>query len=192
VPQGASLEKHLDPLDTARYIAGDVSPADRRRIEEHLARCAECVSEVAAVSRTHRGASHTRRGALAGLAAAAAVALAVGIFNRPKDAGTPDDIRGPTAPAVAAVAVVAPAQGELLARSGSFRWRAIAGAITYRLSVSDPQGNQIWSVTTSDTSVARPAEVRFQPEQDYFWYVDALLPDGSSNTSGVHRFRVSR
>src|SRR4051794_30225521 len=152
VAERSSPEEHLDAEETARYIAGSVSDDERHRIEAHLARCGECVAEVVAVSRIRRGAGSRKKATLVGLAAAAAIALAVGVYGAPKHDGTPDDIRGPRAPSVPVVPVVAPLAGELLPPSGSFSWRTIPGAITYRMSISDRQGNQVWTITTSDTA----------------------------------------
>jgi hypothetical protein len=82
---------------------------------------------------------------------------------------------------------VRPADGSVLDSTG-FAWRAIEGAVAYRLTITDSAGDEVWSQTSSDTS--RPTPPRLQPKKMYFWYVDALRNDGVSATSGVRRFQL--
>jgi hypothetical protein len=122
------------------------------------------------------------------VAAAAALAIWVGGTGRTPQT-PPDDVRGPGAPSVLQIDAVRPADGSTLGDLG-FVWRAIANAVTYRVTITDTAGDEIWTQTTSDTILPRPAEAKLAPGHLYFWYVDALRSDGVSATSGVRRFRM--
>jgi anti-sigma factor RsiW len=180
---------HLEPRLVAAYAAGTLDASERERIERHLSQCRDCVAEVVAIHRIGR----PRRWPLlplvtGGLAAAAALAIYLGVAGR--TAPTPaDDIRGAESPSVLRFDAVAPADGAVLGDSG-FVWRAIADAVTYRLTITDDAGDELWSQTTSDTAATRPRSVRLLAGRTYFWYIDALKGDGTSATSGVRRFQI--
>ncbi len=72
-----------------------------------------------------------------------------------------------------------------------FVWRRAGAEASYRLTVTDPAGGQMWTTATADTVAPLPASVRLARGQAYFWYVDALLPTGESATTGVQEFRTA-
>jgi hypothetical protein len=183
-----ALTEHLEPQAVAAYAAGRLNDSERERIERHLAQCPECVSEVVAIHRMTRPARWPARLLVGGLAAAAALAIWIGGPGRAPPAPA-DDIRGPEAPSVLQLDAVRPADGSTLGDSG-FAWHAIENAVTYRLTITDEAGDEMWSQTTSDTSLLLPAGARLAPGRTYFWYVDALRSDGASATSGVRRFQI--
>lgn len=184
----AAPVEHLEPQAVAAYVTGRLNDSERRRIERHLAQCPECASEVVAIHRMERPRRRWAGLVVGGLAAAAALAIWVGGTGRAPQ--TPaDHIRGPGAPSVLQLDAVHPADGSILGDSG-FVWRAVKDAVTYRLTITDDAGDEMWSQTMSDTSLLRPANAELVPGRTYFWYVDALRSDGVSATSGVRRFQV--
>ena len=68
-----------------------------------------------------------------------------------------------------------------------FTWRSVAEGATYRLSLTDEAGDVLWTVNTPDTTVAL-VDIMLEADQLYYWYVDALLHDGGSATTGVQQF----
>jgi hypothetical protein len=75
------------------------------------------------------------------------------------------------------------------ARDVILRWAPIEPDARYLLTVTTAEGDSVWELMTADTSAAVP--IALEPGGEYLWYVDALLPDGSSASSGVHHFRVT-
>jgi hypothetical protein len=49
----------------------------------------------------------------------------------------------------------------------------------------------VWTESTSDTTLAPRAAAKLSRGGSYFWYVDALGPDGRSATTGVQRIQIS-
>jgi hypothetical protein len=180
---------HLDPNAVAAYVAGRLKADERSWIERHLADCPECVSEIVAIHRTERPRRRFAPVVAGGLVAAAAV-VAIWVGSTGRVPQTPaDDIRGPGGPSVLQLEAVRPADGSTMDDAG-FIWRAMANAVTYRLTVTDEAGDEIWNQTTSDTTLRPSPEVTLAPGRTYFWYVDALRSDGVSATSGVRSFRI--
>jgi len=77
-------------------------------------------------------------------------------------------------------------------QSVRFLWHSAGQNVQYRLTVTNQRGDIVWSFGTADTAAVLPASMRVQSGNPYFWYVDALLPDGRSATSRVQRFNVAR
>ena len=199
--KGKSPARHLSAEIVAAYVDATLVDEERTRVEAHLAECSECRREVIEVS----GAIHTRGRfrpwqVIAPVAAAAAV-IAV-VFLGPKILQSPPSpgpvLRGSDSissqQARTGIEVISPAEGSSLSHADvQFVWRPPALDASYRFTVTAEDGEVIWSVATPDTAVAIPSSAAFQPGRTYFWYVDALLPDGRSTSTGVRQFStVSR
>lgn len=189
--------RHPAPDELSAWLDGSLSETDRTRIDAHVARCDDCRDDVVEVMRLFR--PDVRRRAwpvAAGIAAAALAAILVfapwepsgptGPVFRGPDAAVPDE-RAP------APGIVHPADESTTDLRGvHFGWRAAAPEATYRLTLTDDTGNVVWTASTTDTLLTLPPDSALDPAATYFWYVDALLPDGRSVSSGVHEFRTSR
>ena len=176
---------HPDAATLAGYIDRRLAEADRGVVAEHLIGCVACRGSVADVSRITRAEAARRRAFTGGamvLGAAAVLLLAV----LPRDAGSPPSTpveRVGGAEAIPAILVRSPD-----ARStAAFAWSPIAPGAQYRLSLTDAAGEEVWTASTSDTTAALPASVALVRGDDYFWVVDALLPDGGTATSGIRQ-----
>jgi Putative zinc-finger len=185
-----------------RYVSGRLNGAALAELEAHLLTCSACREEVrigmivraemtAPVARARPRALRRRTSWVAlGLAAAAALVLVVARPTahdeslrpafRGRDEGTP--VIGGVSPA--ADALVSPA-------SLTFVWRSTGPSAQYRLTVTNERGDVVWAHVASDTVRRLPAHVRLHSGQSYFWYVDALLPDGGSATSRAQRFTMA-
>jgi anti-sigma factor RsiW len=179
---------HLDANEVAAYVDRTLPQADRARVDAHLADCDDCRGEVVAVRRLVAGTPRWRRWSVMGALAAAAVLVLVMWPSRPNQP-VPEGpvVRGGehTATAVVPVAPAAVATLPL-----SFVWHAVPSATSYRLSLTSADGALLWSAATSDTSIALPDSVSLAAGGTYYYYVDALLADGTSGTSGVRAVRV--
>jgi hypothetical protein len=187
-------EDHLDAGIVAAYVDGTVDPARLGGVEGHLADCAICRREVMEGTRMLRGRRPWKRWSVMGtVAAAAAVLLLIAQPGRVPESQDPVIRAGEdtVTEAVLRFTAIAPADTESVS-GGSivFQWRSPSTEASYRITVTNEIGDLLWSETTYDTTVALPGDVPFELGETYFWYVDALLPNGGSATTGVQRLTL--
>lgn len=179
---------HMEPHEVAGYVAGSIDPSVRARIEAHLSDCEPCAAEVADVVRLRRKTGSSVR--WVGIAAAAAAVIAMVVVTRPSGrpgvGGTPA-VRGDTG--ASTVSMVRPANDAALPEPPVFVWRAVPGATAYRITVSRPDGDSVWTASVPDTTARAPASSL--AADTYYWYVDAILADGSSRAGTPHRFSLA-
>ena len=182
--------QHLSPELIAAYLAHETSAEEHRAAQRHLVGCAECrqdVAEAAALTADPR----PRRWIAIGIpAAAAAVAL---FLLLPGQAGRPDGMvtRGPGNEGVRQFSAVMPAEkAPVSVDSLIFLWRSEGHGAHYVLTVTDESGDVVWTAETSDTSLELPRGVALKSGHRYYWYVDALLDDARSSTTGVREFSI--
>lgn len=189
--------RHLSDVELAAFMDGTLAGDERAGAASHLAVCSVCRGELVATSglveRLPAGGprSPRRLWAYGGVAAAAAI-LAISILPRTEylDRASADLERRP-AERVARIAAVAPAEGvEVEPRALTFSWQGESGA-SYRITVTDASGRTVWSVTTTETAAAMPGDVTLAPAERFYWYVDGLLADGTSLSSGQRSFTTS-
>jgi hypothetical protein len=70
-------------------------------------------------------------------------------------------------------------------------WRLTGAAVEYRVTLLDATGSVLWTSVTADSVALLPVGVSLAPGADYYWYVDALLGDGTSVSSGAQRFSMT-
>jgi hypothetical protein len=86
---------------------------------------------------------------------------------------------------------VTPAEGaSVRGDSVAFLWRSEGSDVHYVLTVTDQNGDVVWTEGTQDTIIVPPREIGLKPDGVYFWYVDALLADARSSTTGVREFII--
>lgn len=182
--------RHLSPELLAAWLARQTSPDEHRVVLQHLLSCPECRRDVAEAKElaTHRRAR--RWAAVAIPAAAAAAALFFLVPGRPEAPGS-TAVRGPGTEGVRQFAAVSPVSGVPVAGdSVVFLWRSEGPGAHYVLTVTDENGDVVWTAPTADTTLSPPREVGLAPGRSYYWYVDALLEDARSSTTGVQEFSV--
>jgi hypothetical protein len=185
-PHPTTSEAHLDPAEVADYVGRTISGDGRRRVERHLADCETCTEEVAAIARLARPTASPR---WMPYAAAAAVLAGLLVFWPRGGSRVPDDTLRDGGSSVA-ITVVEPADGAVVAGSATLVWRAVPRALAYRVLVTRSDGDSLWAVHTSDTVVNIP-EMAGEGSVTRHWYVDALLADGSSVSSGMRSYRTA-
>ena len=186
-----------------RYVSGRLqTERDLSDFETHLLTCDSCREEVrlGLVLRAELGApaalqqrgSLPRRKSWLILGAAAAAAVVV-VIARPSSQHLSDQpvVRGGDEgmPVIAAVSPTAAAV--VSAPSLTFVWRSAGAGAQYRVTVTSERGDVVWTGASADTVQYVPRTARLQRGATYFWYVDALLPDGESATSRVRRFTLA-
>ncbi len=193
------VESHLSADDVAAMVDGQLSGNPRSRVEKHLALCAQCRAELASVSALVASApsASVRRVRRSVVVRAVAVAAAIALMVMPSamrrdgsQRSAEREQRGTSA--AVATAVVSPEPSVAVDRnSARFVWHS-DGKSTYRLFVTDSAGAQLFTTTTTDTSVITPDTVRLVAGAHYFWFVDVLRGDGSSASSPPTKFSIRR
>ena len=192
---------HLDTGEIAAYVDQAVSAGERERMEAHLALCDACTEEVAFVVKTldapGEETKNRRRPWILAAAGIAAVVLAGSLLiGMPGVRGGEDRVLrdSPAADAggAALIQVLTPAEaGDIDVGRVEFAWRAIEAGAAYNLTVTDEGGDVVWTGSTRDTAVLLTSQVVLEPGATYFWYVDAVLPDGRTLSSGVRSFTAA-
>jgi hypothetical protein len=103
--------------------------------------------------------------------------------------------REPAAPASAAPAIeVVTPSGTVNALPSSCRWKPIAGARLYQITVLDSAGNALGASYTNRSSAELSPDLRrrLQPGGTYLWQVVATGADGKVvGSSQLTRFRIA-
>lgn len=193
----ATVTAHVSTEDIAGFLDRTLDAGNRGRVEAHLAECDECRGDLVgawrALDSPRRQPSWRAAGVLAAAAAVAAILLFAPDTREGSSRSTPV-LRAPGAAAtegVRRIVVVSPSETRSLhPDSVRFTWRGAEADALYRLVITDEWGDLVWTGSTSDTVLAPPTDSVVQRARAYFWYVDALLRDGTSATSGVRRFKT--
>lgn len=189
-------DPHLPVATVAAYVDGTLDGKARDDADRHLAACATCRGELAALSELVVDLPSRRRkpnwGVVGGALAAAGI---VGILVA-SPARSPDPSRTTeraTSAAAATLEIVEPPAGGAAGplRNGRIVWRAVEPRATYRVTVTDTTGTTRWGAETADTVVAVPPSARLEAGARYYFYVDALRADGWSLQSGPHAFTTA-
>ncbi len=190
---------HITSEEVAGFLDNTLSDAECARVKAHLADCEVCRAEIVSVSRLVAGAPRSRRRFVTLSAMAAAAAVAVIFLARPSnDSDSParGSLRGSHSPAtsegVTTVRPVAPIGRQATSDGFAFVWHPSSPGAAYRLTLTDERGREVWVGSTSDTTLAIPRGTPLLPGRGYHWYVDVMRADGSTATSGITSFEVSR
>jgi anti-sigma factor RsiW len=187
--------QHLSATEIASFIDATLSPDARATAESHLSECPRCREELTSCLRLASTVPGQRRwrtsGPLIGAVAAAILVVAVIVPNLRRQ--RPEAIRERTSPLTPARTVVIAPRGDATVdgRNLRFVWHAQTDAVSYRVAMSDSTGAPVWSQDVSDTVAIPPASVSRRPGMRYYWRVDVLHADGSSDALGTTAFRIA-
>lgn len=127
-----------------------------------------------------------------GLAAMAVLGLGFLLYGRL--AGPPALPLKPTEQVLRSTAVeLADPVGEVDRPPAELRWRALAGAASYRVTLRRIDERVLWTSVSPSTSAVLPPEVHavLQPGVSFLWEVEAFDPEGRSLArSPATRFRI--
>ncbi len=191
---GLNDSQHLRPELIAAYLAQEASADERQAVQRHLLTCRDCRRDVAEASELGTGRKR-RRWIAVSIPAAAAAAVAVAILVPAERAGVDSSdrpvMRREQAVGIKLFAAVTPAEGAAVGSDTLvFRWRSEGSGTHYLLTLTDANGDVVWTEGTSDTTLVLPRDVGLKSGGRYFWYVDALLEGARSSTTGVLEFQV--
>jgi anti-sigma factor RsiW len=190
-------ETHVDDLELAAFVDGGLDADARRRVEAHLVECADCRGMVTTTGRLLAAPLRRprRRNLLLGAMAAAAVLL-VTLVPRNEPSRSPPRTReaevvGPTGIEFAPEAP--PDRALVRPDTLAFYWTSAGEQATYQITVSSEAGAIVWTESTRRLDLPLPPAVaeRLESGRDYYWQVDALLPDLRSASTGLRRFTVN-
>ena len=195
-----------------RYLENRLEVDLRGRVEEHLSHCQACrrrltesyeegvsLPDVQAPEDLKRrvlklpgDTSQARRWMALAAVLVAGLGLAVLLDPVSRDPVNPDPgtLRAPPqgAPQALELELLTPTSG-VLETSGDrvFEWRGVPEARRYTLSIMNALGDVIYRETTPELSLIPPVGV-LETEREYFWYVTAVLEDGTRLESEVWSF----
>lgn len=189
---------HLEPDVIAAYLDGDLPDGERESVEAHLSGCDECCMEVAAIDDTLRSMPRARAFRRYSMPAVAAAAiLAAVLIGRPWSEGptTPGvapDVIERAAPDIVSTRIeaVSPHQGAVVEPGGmALQWRSAGQGARYQVTITTAEGDSVWVAMVTDTVATLPAEA-LELDREYLWYVDALMSNGRTASTGVSYFRT--
>jgi hypothetical protein len=182
----APRNSHATNGEVASYLDGTLASDRREQVERHLADCRQCRDDLLEAARVIRARKGRRIRYLGPPLLAAAAVIALLVVNPWGGSQTP--VLRNSEPGLS-VTAVSPAEGGLVPDSDiTFLWRSRVGESRYRFTLTNAEGDEIWLGDLTDTVFVLPAEIDLIRGETYFWYVDVLLLDGRSATTGVQSF----
>jgi hypothetical protein len=187
---GFSAGEHMESDDFSAYLAGSGDGDQARAVERHALVCRQCrhaLVEAAALRKKQVRRRLMRRATPFATAAVLVVAATTVVL---RSGGPPDPVlRGDQG--TDRFGAVAPVGAAVVgADAVVFTWRAPETDAHYALTVTDANGDVLWSAEPVDTSAALPSEITLESGEYYYWFVDAFLEGANSTTTGVQEFRV--
>lgn len=188
------LMPHLNTEDVAGFVDRAVSVERRAEIERHIAECDDCRAEVVSITRMVRDKPRTLRPLLmAGVLSAAAILVitVAPLIQGTQDPGSLILRQSGQVEGTGELEVVSPLSGDVFDdATRRLQWRAEETDAVYRVTITQEDGESLWSASTSDTILAVADSVALSAGGHYYWWVDALLRGGSIATSGIHEFTM--
>jgi len=86
------------------------------------------------------------------------------------------------------IEVIAPSSLDVRGPDVRFSWHA-SNVDAYRFTLQDESGQVLFSVPTTDTTIAWPRNVAQSLGVRYFWSVDGIA-DGVTSSTGAQRLRI--
>lgn len=164
-------DAHPDPAQVAAFVDRTADAGGRRRIEAHLASCADCRAEVSDIVHIVAGARQRSRPAwMAAVAAAAAVVMVAwpGASDRSVTVHRERSVTTTIAPAAVQPVGSTDSMPALL-------WTAAPHADRYRVRVFAADGSVVWERESTDTILAVPASAGLRAGETYYWNVEAQI-----------------
>lgn len=181
--------RHVTDTELAAYLDRTLTPSERDRVEDHLAGCADCRQQLLETKELLERVRRPRNLLVGGALAVAAVL--VFLVARPEP-GTTDQHTLMRSDGTAAPLVAYGPLGTTANVGLQFVWGPVPDRESYRLDVSRMDGQPVWSSSGTDTVAILPSSVVLRPNERYYWVVDALLRDGTTRSTGLREFGVTR
>jgi hypothetical protein len=148
-----------------------------RAVLEHVATCAPCRRDFDLLRTAHLAAPAVVRAAMPRWIPALAAAAVIAVVSLVAIRSNEDVVRGAPNRATT-VQLLAPLR---VASGTQLQWRAVPQAVSYRVEVTDNEGNLAFSTETADTVTIAATRA----DASLRWSVEARLLDGTVLTSAL-------
>ena len=206
---------HYNEAQIILYLEDKLSNEQRGEIEEHIADCAACANQLAAISRlqaildedvpvnidptTQDNVEHLVRSdgrstsswltlftpIRVAFASVTVIAITVAVYV---SLHRPPPVQFRSPESSLALETLFPADGStVITHSITFVWRKTS-ADGYRFRLFDATGAPVWGIQLRDTVVSLPSTVVLQPEKTYLWRVETYFRDATHERSDIHAF----
>ena len=177
----------VSPESLLAIVEGRAAEAERIPALRHVAACGACRADLDLLRSAADAGRGLRRHSVPVLSIAASVVILAGTAVVWRSlASRSEPLRG----GADAMSLVRPS-GEVAATEPLLLvWRALPHAARYDVEVVDARGHVLFSAATRDTTAALPTQVGVTPGAAYYWWVRALLADGTALRSRAERFRL--
>ena len=108
------------------------------------------------------------------------------VRTRSRADNVPDTPRGDASP----LTLVAPRGSSSAQHARTFVWHRLHAAQKYVLVVVDSAGNEVFALTTRDSSVTLPDTVQLRSGAQYLWWVQADVGDGATVSAVTEKLRI--
>jgi len=183
--------EHLNEYQAACYLDGTLDEVERDQVEGHLAACDECRSELLSAARLVRSPRAKRFWYVAPPLAAGFVLALVLLVNP----GAATDAAEPLIGLVEGgerLGATSPEDGAVIgAADAVLTWSTLEPAVTYEVAVVNVDGQVVWEVSATETSVAVPTG-RLKAGRSYAWTVLARFENGDTARTEARTFVVRR
>jgi hypothetical protein len=187
-------QEHVGTEELAAFLEGSLDLNARRVVTRHLDGCPRCRATATLAGGTLGEVERKRRRRIwvvPTIAAAAVAALLLVPWGGSERSEPSSPQRNQPSEGTPSVDVVTPTdQSEIEPDDIRFVWRSAGPGATYDLTITDREGVVVLTQPTADTVLFLPGTVTLVPGVRYFWFVDALLGDARSATTGFLEFRV--
>jgi hypothetical protein len=180
----------MSDLEIAAYLDHGLSPEKLGTIEDHLASCAICRDSVVQnqelLNRSRRLQRLLRTGAIV-LAAAAITLVAVPSMRR---STTLERNAMRAESSESGLRAYGPI-GEVRGTPSRFVWGSVSGVLSYHVTITTDRGADVWSGSSTDTTIVLPPGISLTAGRRYLWVVDAVTTDGTTRTTGLREFGIT-
>ena len=182
-------DEHLHPDVIAQVATGQLRGSERAQALAHVDACAACRDDLTYVVKFERRRRHRRLSVIAGVAGILVLAIIVVPRTAPPPLGPSDERTG--AEGILRVDSYAPSNGtEIQGDSILFAWQNMGPNTLYRFGVSTATGAPVLDRALRDTTMYLVVAPTLERGEAYFWFIDAVMADGSAARSNVWRFTV--
>lgn len=171
------------------YELGLLSDEERKRFEDHVLTCDECVKDLYRMAPVAQGMLQRRASRRRNwmLLAASLVVVVVGLYAVVREPAPDERLRGTEGGTVVLFEPI----GEVPLPE-RLDWKPVPLASHYEVTIETTTGETLWREEVDVPPVTLPAEVvaRMEPGGTYFWRVEAVAADGTRWRSDTTRFEV--
>jgi hypothetical protein len=179
----------MDELTIAAYLDRRLPTDARERVEAHLASCSDCRQDFVQAHGVLGSLRRRRQLRVAASVLASAVLVAIVVRSAERGHGTGTDLSQLRGTADVPALMAYGPDGDTPLALLRFVWATAPTTLSYRLTVTRGDGTPVWRGSSTDTTKTLPDSVALQPGNRYFWFVDALLANGATQSTEPREFR---